>query len=164
MSQPLIGANPTLSHTTKQVALGTTFVDKAGREFVYVEADANITAGMMCIIHGDFGAQGVTTDLAVHDTGAGKTCGLAVAAIASGSFGWLAVRGTGSDFLVNLVGACDDFQPLMPTSTAGSLDNQDAGSATAPRIEGVVITTAAGGAEQEICILSYPVLLTDYPA
>lgn len=164
MSMSLIGPNPALSQDAAMVALGTTHTDKAGREFVYVEADAAITAGMMCIIHGDFGAQGVTDTLAAHDAGAGKICGLAVAAIASGDFGWLARKGTGADFLVNLVGACDDFQPLAPTSTAGSLDNQDAGSATAPRVEGVVITTASGGAEQEVCILDYPILLTDYPA
>lgn len=160
----LIGANPLLTHTAAQFQLGQTMEDGQGREFVYVEADAAIGAGGMCIIHGDWGAQEVTAALAAHDAGAGKICGLPLVAIASGSFGWLARKGTGSDFLVDLVGACDDFQPLAPTSTPGSLDNQDAGSATAPRIEGIVITTASGGAEQEICILDYPRLLTDYPA
>lgn len=164
MSYPVIGANPELTQDAAQWALGTVYVDKAGREFVYVEADAAITAGMMCIIHGDFGAQGGTATLAAEDAGVGKICGLALADIASGDFGWLARKGTGSDFLVNLVGACDDFQCLLFSATAGSLDNQDAGSATASRIEGVVITTAAGGAEQEICILDYPKCMIDYPA
>lgn len=160
----ILGMNPTKVDASAAFALGTESSDHRGRSFMYVEADAAITAGMMCIIHGDYGAQGVTATLAAHDAGAGKLCGLALVDIASGSFGWLARRGTGTDFLVDLVGACDDFQPLAPTGTAGALDNLDAGSATAPFVQGCVITTAAGGAEQEICILQDPILTTDYPA
>ncbi|MGE0853287.1 MAG: hypothetical protein AB7O44_27370 [Hyphomicrobiaceae bacterium] len=160
----LMGANPLVTHTAPQFALGATHTDHLGREFVYVQATEVVTAGMMCIIHGGWTCEGVTATLAAHDAGAGKLCGLALVAFADNAYGWLARRGTGADFLVNLVGACDDFQPLAPTSTAGSLDNFDAGSATAPFITGCVITTAAGGAEQEICILEFPQLQTDYPA
>lgn len=156
--------NPAQVDATKQFALGTVATDHLGRDWIYVEADAALDAGDMAIIHGDFGAEGVTATLAAHDAGAGKICGLTVTALASGEFGWLARKGTGSDFLLKLVGVVDDFQPLAPTSTAGELDNFDAGSATAPFITGCVITTASGGAELEVCILDNPCLQTDYPA
>lgn len=160
----LLGVDPTATSTSLEHTLGTTYTDHKGREFVAVQATEVVTAGQMCIIHGDYTCEPITATLAAHDTGAGKLCGLALNAFADNAYGWLARRGTGADFLVNLVGVADDFQPLTSTSTAGSLDNFDAGSATAPYIAGIVITTASGGAEQEICILENPVLTTDYPA
>lgn len=154
MAASILGVDPTVSHSTKAFALGTVAWDNLGRAFVYVEADAALTAGMCCIIHGDFGAQGITTTLAAVDAGLGKLCGVAMAAVASGSFGWLAVFGTGSDILVNLNAAADDFERLRPTTTAGALD--DTTTATEPYVEGLVVTTASGGAEQEVAILCWP--------
>ena len=151
--------DPTRVDSEALFELGSHGRDDNGREYIYVEADAAITAGMMCIIHGDFGAQGVTTALAAVGTGYGKLCGVAMAAMSAGQFGWLARRGTGADFLLDLNAAAVAFTRLRPTTTAGALD--DTTTATEPYVSGVVITTASGGQEQEICILDNPRLELD---
>lgn len=148
----IMGVDPTQVHTSASFKLGTRAQDAGGREFVYVGADAAITAGDACIVHEDYGAQGITTTLAAAGTGQGKQVGVAMATLASGEFGWLCIFGTGTDVVVKVSASCAAFTTLQTTATAGQLDD----AATAA-VAGIVLIAANGGSAATVqAVLTYP--------
>lgn len=151
----MMGLDPTRVDTSAKFALGTRGEDHAGREFVYVQADAAMTAGDCAIIDDDYTAEGITSTNAAAGTGYGKMVGLPLTDFALDEFGWLCIYGTGTDVLVKLGAAAVAFTRLRTTATAGELD--DSATATDPYIRGLVIKTASGGADElEIAVLNYP--------
>lgn len=144
--------DPTDVSTSAEYEPGTVGTDYLGREFVYVLADSAIAQYGACIIHEDWGAEELTTTLAAAGTGAGKWVGVAPVAIASGSYGWLCRKGTGTDIKVTVAASCAKFTTLQTTATAGTLDD----AATTVVTGAAIISTDGGSGSSIQCVLNYP--------
>lgn len=114
------------------------------KEYIYVTAGEAITAaGYACVFIKPSSVEMVdTTSTTAGTKGHGCRVGVAMAAIASGGYGWLQIRGKAS--LRTLASAAVGTR-LNSTATPGALD--DDGSAGSEAINGVVLGTATGGAE-----------------
>lgn len=111
--------------------------------FMYVKAGEAITAaGYMCVVDTAFVAEMVDTTSTAPGAGAGRPCGAAMAAIASGGYGWIQIYGKAA---VRTLASAAVGTSLNSTATAGALD--DDATAGAEVIHGVGLGTATGGAE-----------------
>lgn len=150
MSQGTIGITPDAVRTSSEgpeFTVGTVakVATSAGtKEYIYVSAGEAITgAGYLCVINTGFACEMVdTTSTAPGAAGFGTRCGAAQAAIASGGYGWLQIRGKGS---LRTLASCAKGTRLNSTATPGAVD--DDGGAGSEAIFGLVIGTATGGAE-----------------
>ena len=116
--------------------LGQVQTDHLGQEYMYVEADSAIAVNVFVAIEADYGAAPITnTRWSGLELG-----GVAVVAIASGSFGWVMRRG---QHLLNVSASAAAGTALRTTATAGQLD--DATGGTTETVHGVVLTAARGG-------------------
>ena len=117
--------------------------DNGTQVFMWVEAGEAITAaGYLCVVDSGFIAEMVDTTSSAPGAGAGKTCGAAQAAIASGGQGWIQVWGKGS--LRTLASAAIGTE-LTSSATPGAVD--DATTVGLEVINGLTLNTATGGAE-----------------
>lgn len=124
-----------------EVASNTT---SAGtKTYIYVQASGAITGdGFVCDIDGSaFTAVMATTTTGAPGTGMGKAVGVARAAIASLSYGWLQVYGAG---LIRNSASCVMYTLINTTATAGQLD--DDATVGARVIDGIVLDVTTGGA------------------
>ncbi len=140
-----------------RVTPGTTVKGTADSDFVCVKASAAIAAGDVCLIATDYQAAGVTTTNATL----GNLIGVAVVAIASGSYGWLQRAGYVNPTGVAVLGACAPNVQLATTATAGSLD--DAVTTGLKNITGIIVTvtnTLTSTSAAKLGVLNYPVVGT----
>lgn len=113
------------------------------KEYMYVLADEAITgAGYVCVVDTDFSSEMADTTSTAGGAGQGKPVGLAMAAIASGGYGWLQIYGPCS--VRTLASAAANTQ-LTSSATPGAVD--DATTAGLEVIDGLSVGTATGGAE-----------------
>ncbi len=157
MAHQLIGTQPTevilagQAPQGKSFGLGDRYTDFAGREFVYAQASAAITANFVCIITEAYIATMVTTANSLYGTAIG-VCNSADA-LATGDQAWFQVKGPVAGIQV-LASAAANVR-LNTTATAGALD--DDGTASSKSILGIALTTArAASAGLAPAILSYP--------
>lgn len=150
-----IGFDVTDSYTADQLtqgkgwAVGDVVSDQAGREYMFVSASAAIAAGDVVQLTAAHAAAGLTTAASPR----GRRVGVAAGAIASGSFGWVQVKGVCAAINVLTLAAAD--VRLNTTATAGTLD--DDGGAGSKQIEGVYLSAARGaGTGPAPGVLNYP--------
>lgn len=131
--------------------VGTTCLGTNDSAFVFVKAGSVIAAGDVCTITtATQNAVPVTTTLALF----GNQIGVAVVAIASGSYGW--IQRNGKCAAINCAAVVQNVQ-LAATATAGQLD--DAVTTGLKNINGIVVTTS-GGPGLLAGTLNYPVVGT----
>jgi hypothetical protein len=119
--------------------------------YVYVSSVAGVTAaGYVCTITEAAVAEMVTTTTAAAGTLKGARVGTGTAAIAANGYGWVQIYGVCS---VRCAAAAAIYTELYTTATAGALD--DASTAVA-KIDGLVITAAAGGAATVAGFANWP--------
>lgn len=141
-----IGIDPTRTSTTPEFTPGSVVFNSSGSQaskgYMYVLAGGAITgSGYVCDVDGStFSAVMSTTTTTAPAAGAGKSVGVARAAIASGSYGWLQVYGQG---IVRVAANAAIYTNLNSTATAGQLD--DDATAGAEVIDGIVMDAAVGG-------------------
>ncbi len=159
MAHQLIGTQPgevILAGTATQgkgFGLGDRYTDQAGREFVYAQASAAITANFVCIITEAYVATMVTTTNGLFGTALGVCTSLD--ALATGDQAWFQVKGPIAG--IQVLASCAANVRLNTTATAGSLD--DDGTASTKSILGIALTTArAASAGLAPAILSYPTI------
>jgi hypothetical protein len=139
-----------LANEGKGFAIGDTVTDNVGNEFVFVVAGAAIDANAAVQYTSAYSATHLTTASSPR----GRRVGVPAVAIASGSFGWVQVKGVASVGVSVLTLAAADAR-LNTTATAGSLD--DDGTGGAKQIEGIYLSAARGsGTGPAPCTLLYP--------
>jgi len=116
-----LGVN--LTETTATTAdarfvIGETVMADDASKFVYVRAASTIAQYDVCSLLTDNTAAPLTLANASANGGA---VAFAQTAIASGSFGWVAM--CGNKLLINCAANCGDSVPLFATSTGGSVDD-----------------------------------------
>lgn len=143
------GITPTNVRTSTEgpeVAVGTiNFVSTSAgpKGYMYVkDSGSGITGdGYLCDIDGSaFTAVMTTTTTSAPGTGAGKSVGVARAAIAANGYGWLQIYGPGT---VRVLASCVAYTIINTTATAGALD--DDGTAGSEVIDGIVLDVTNGG-------------------
>jgi hypothetical protein len=140
--------------------LGQTVKGSGDSDFVFVKASAAIGAGDTCLISTAFNAAGITTTTAT--SAFGQLVGVAVVAIASGSYGWIQRAGRVTPSGMRVLDAAAPFAQLSTTATAGTLD--DATTTALVRITGLIITATnnAGSSAVVAGMLNYPVVGAAY--
>lgn len=112
------------------------------KEYVYVSAAEAITAeGYVCVIDTDFAAEMLDTTSSAPGAGAGKAVGVALAAIASGGYGWLQIRGRAP---IRTLASAAVGTELTSSATPGAVD--DATTAGLEVVNGASLGTATGTA------------------
>lgn len=133
-------------------SVGTIMNGTGDSQFIFVKATAAIAAADVCLISKTNTAAGITTTNATY----GALVGVAVVAIASGSYGWLQRSGqcggikTAAAVVINV--------RLAATATAGAID--DVVTTGTKNITGIVVTTTATSAMSVAGILNYPIVGT----
>lgn len=133
MSQPLLGVDPTRADTVAAFALGTETdhpgaVDFPQNRLRYVKAGSAISAGNAVIASLTDADEPFTV---VPSSAVSQVIkGIAVTAIASGSFGWVTIKGRVASAL-KTASAVTAGDPLSTTATAGALATANSTSATA---------------------------------
>ena len=122
-----------------------------GKAYQFVNATAAIAVGDVCTIDENGDSAGVTTTTSAPAAGQGLPVGVAVAAIASGGFGWLQRQGVIG--AINVATSAAVHTNLNSTATAGRID--DDASTGAELIEGVT-TTGAESSNSATGILNWP--------
>ena len=141
----LIGAGTDFAQTRTDnegysFGLGDIAFGSDGSAWIHVVADEAITgAGYAVVIHEDFGIEMVDTTSTA--TAFGQMVGVPAVAFASGEYGWVQVLGT---CVVRGAASAAANTALNSTATAGQVD--DDATEGAEVIDGVVFTTAVGGA------------------
>ena len=130
--------NPTLVQTEQDEAwkLGERARDNLGNEYLYVKATAAVVLGKVVRVNYQFNAAHVTTG----NSAAGRIFGVAVAAMAANTYGWVQIYGRAS---IHVLASCAKDKALYTSGTAGSLDDA---SNNQTKITGAVLGTAQGGA------------------
>ncbi len=145
----MAGIDPTLTYTTADRppwGLGDIVFNRTSqgvKGYMFILAGGAITGdAYICDIDGSsYSTVMCTTTTTAPGTGQGKAVGVARAAIASGSYGWVQVYGFG---LVRTLANAVAYTSLNSTATAGALD--DDATAGSEVIEGIVLDAAQGGA------------------
>lgn len=127
--------------------IGTRVEGNDGTAWVYVQANGAIAQYDALGIDETWQAASLTKTMADADW----LIGFAQVAFADNEYGWVALRGAGSNFKVNVLASCVADAQLYTTATAGKLDD-DATSQTA--INGVVIVTTNGGSTAAVAALA----------
>jgi hypothetical protein len=148
----MIGIDPTEVVTAAEADDGKGYIlgtrgqtrDANGvKEYIWVEAGEAVTAaGYLCVIDSAFIAEMADTTSTAPGAGAGRPCGAAQAAIASGGQGWLQIYGVGS---IRTLASAALGTELTSSATPGAVD--DATTAGLEVINGLSLGTATGGAE-----------------
>lgn len=134
------------------VSVGTVVKGTGESEFIFVKASAAIAAGDVCqITTATAAATGITTTNALF----GNLVGVAVVAIASGSYGWLQRAGKCGG--ISVAAAQPNVQ-LAATATAGRLD--DVVTTGLVNITGIIITATAAATAVVAGTLNNPVVGT----
>lgn len=122
-----------------------------GKQYVYVKASSAIAQYDVCTISpADFST--TVAPLGTANDARGNLVGVAPAAIASGSYGFLQVYGACT---MNVLASAAANVRLNTTGTAGSPD--DDGTASSMAIDGLYLTTARGSsAGSAPGVLNYP--------
>ena len=117
----IIGQNVNEVYTAAELAtlgkgfgLGDLYTDSNGNQFIYVQAGGAIALGDVVQFTSAFSATGLTTASSPR----GRRCGVAMAAIPSGSFGWVQIFGICAAANVLTLAAADTR--LNTTATAGT--------------------------------------------
>lgn len=119
-----------------------------GADYVYGRAAAAVVASDVVSILVD----GTFTPITTATASVGSALGFAQTAIASGSFGWVALRGP--NLQVNVLANCAPSVMLFTTSTAGHLDDA---TVTLGLVAGVMTQAAAtSNATAHTAICAYP--------
>lgn len=139
----ILGANPTESYTLTELqqsgkgfSVGDRFTAFDGKEYVFVQAGVGGITGEGYVAIIDEAYSAVMADTTTSATARGDMVGVALAAVAASSYGWLQVKGP-CNLRVNVASA---NVRLNTTGTAGQLD--DDGTAGSEEITGCVLTTA----------------------
>lgn len=137
------GANPALTHTVPQFKPGTIGRGNNGTEWMYVKASgAAIAQYYVAAINNSFGAAPVSSTTA----GQGYKPGIAQVSIASGEYGWVAVRG-GGDLKVKTAASTVKDSLLYVGTTGNSAGVVGSTSATGRvALNGVVTVQTAASA------------------
>ena len=145
----LIGAGVSTVDTTPQFNLGQVANGNALDQYLYVKANTALSgAGLVCTIDASHGADALSTS----NDARGNIVGVAMAAIAANSYGWLQIRGTCS---MSVKASAAANVRLNTTATAGYID--DDGTAGSMQVEGAYLTTARGGTDGTAAArLNYP--------
>jgi hypothetical protein len=134
-------------------AIGTTCESVNGGEFMFVKASSAIAQYDFVGISTNFNA----ASLSVSTTSLAPIVACAQVAIASGSYGWVCLRGGGISG--NVLASAVAGAALYATATAGSLDDA-AFSSLQPKIDGVVCTTTKNSiAGNTPVLMSYPTIV-----
>lgn len=144
MATTVLGVMTGETHSTPQHDLGTKYRDRAGTEWVYVQADTN--AKTQYAVYIVTPAYSLTTAVD-HSTLNGKvfSLGCPQVAFAASAYGWVAVEGP---LTVKFSGAVSADVPLYTSSTAGSLDDA---SSSQTKIPGLKALADLGGAGNAAC-------------
>lgn len=133
--------------------IGETVESSNGGEFMFVKASSAISQYDFVGISTNFNA----APLSVSTTAAAPVVAVAQVAIASGSYGWVCLRGGAVSG--NVLLSCATSSALYATATAGYLDDA-AYSSLQPKIDGVVCTTSRGTTNGSTAVLlSYPTIV-----
>lgn len=108
--------------------------------YMFVEADSAITTGKVVGISTDFGSAHLTKAMA----DAGRKIGVAVTDIASGSFGFVLIKGQTA---VSVLASCAAAVPLYTSATGGSLDDT---ATSQTLINGIKLLATNGGATANV--------------
>lgn len=138
ITSPLVGHRLTESETVKRHQLGTIVDLDDGGEAVYCVASGAVSQYALCGINEDFDVYMMTTTLAAQS----DRLGFPQIAIASGSYGWVYLRGSNIKVRTKASAAAD--AQLWTTASAGVVD--DATAAGALKLDGMVLVAAAGTA------------------
>ncbi len=143
---------------------GTVVTTSQNGRYIFARAESDIAA-FDCVIFSTYAdsasltpilrANPITTTLAAA-TGYSMV-GFAQTAIASASYGWIAINGV---VRVSLLIGCNPRVPLYTTATAGKLDDT---TVSAGYIQGIVANTSATSASAPYCIVNNAGLLTSNP-
>jgi hypothetical protein len=119
-----------------------------GADYVYTRAASTVAAGDVVSILVD----GTVAPLTTVNASVGSAIGFAQTAIASASFGFVALRGP--NLQVNVLANCAPEVMLFTTATAGHLDDT---TVTLGLVEGVMTQAAAtSNATAHTAICAYP--------
>jgi hypothetical protein len=133
----------------KGFGLGDRFTDQDGKEYVFVTAASAITATYVCVFDEAYSAAHLSTS----NDARGDLVGVAPVAIASGSYGWLQVKGP---CLAQVLASCAANVRINTTATAGALD--DDGTVGSLQVEGIYLTASRAASQgSAAAILSYPI-------
>lgn len=136
--------NPALLSAAMGVTGGSGGTPEGVKAYMYVQADAGgfTGAGYAVLINGaSYEGDMADTTASAPGTGAGKQVGIACAAVAASGYGWVQVYGP---CVVRVAASCAAHTIINTTATAGQLD--DDATAGAEVVDGLVLTTANGGA------------------
>lgn len=133
--------------------IGATVESSNGGEFMFVKASSAISQYDFVGINTSYNA----APLSVSTTAAAPVVAVAQVAIASGSCGWVCLRGGGVSG--NVLLSCATSSALYATATAGYLDDS-AYSSLQPKIDGIVCTASRGTTNGNTAVLlSYPTIV-----
>jgi hypothetical protein len=122
MATAIAGVQTNAQYSAADITAGRTpgLTDEAflhdNSKWVFVSASASITSYQLVAINSAGVALAATSALAL----AGQKCGVAQAAISSGSYGWVQVKG---NMTVNALQTCSSSTVLYTTGTAGAVDD-----------------------------------------
>jgi len=130
--------------------IGETCESSNGGEFMFVKASSAISQYDFVGISTNYNAASLSTST----TAAAPVVGVAQVAIASGSAGWVCLRGGGVSG--NVILSTPTAAALYATTVPGYLDDTSF-SSLQPKIDGVVCTTSRGTTNGSTAVLlSYP--------
>ncbi len=142
-----LGIDPTEVSSTPKFDLGQVAFNDSGsgaKGYIYVQdSGSGVTgAGYVVDINGATGAAVMsTTTTTAPAAGAGKQVGVAPAAVTASYYYWAQIYGA---CVVRVAASCAAHTLINSTATAGQLD--DDATAGAEVIDGLILTTANGGA------------------
>jgi hypothetical protein len=150
-----IGQNTSTSYTAAEMlqtglgfGLGDRYTDSVGKEWVWVTAATAVTQYDVVFFDVAYSASTLSTS----NDARGNLVAVAPIAIASGSYGWVQVKGPTT---MNVLASCAANVRLNTTATGGSLD--DDGTTGAMAVDGIYLTTArAASPGSAPGILNYP--------
>lgn len=158
---PLIGVDLTATFTDltsadnsgKTPSLGEEVNTDDGGAALFVLAGSAITKSMTLHVTSANSANPITTALAPT---AGRVAFAEYAGIASGSYGWVKLRGKVS---ILALAACNAGVPLYTSDSPGVLDDATA-TATQYQVGGVILESSAGGSTATTSAFAqYPTIL-----
>lgn len=141
----------TASSSPNGFGLGDVVTDHDGKEYVFLQASATITGkGYACFVT----TANLATMVSTSNDARGNLVAVAPAAMSAGERGWFQRKGFCE---VYAAASCAANARVNTTATAGVLD--DDGTTGAMAIDGLVLTTANGGAAALApAVLSYPTI------
>lgn len=152
-----VGANVAQTYTATEVqtggvawGLGDRYTAFDGKEYVFCLTTGAVSAARAVLFANDYSG---CAHLTASGNNSGGKVGIAVADVASGSYGWFQVYGPAS---IRVAASCVGGAKLYTSATAGVLDDT---SASQDEVLGVSLTTTVGGAEATAAgALNYPMV------